>query len=68
MEQREKLEKLLLGDEIYRAYADSARGLEDAYERIAASLLPEERRVLIGYRQCRELMELRAKELVCEMI
>lgn len=66
MERKEKLEKLLAQDEIYRAYADSARELEEAYDRIAASLPAGEQRVLTGYRQCRELMALRAMEVVSE--
>lgn len=66
MERKEKLEKLLAGDEIYRAYADSVRELEAEYDRIAASLPTEQQKVLTGYRQCRELMALRAMEVVSE--
>lgn len=68
MEAMDKLEELLARDEIYRAYADSVRELEDRYERIAESLPPEERKVLVGYRQCRELMALRAREVLSEQM
>lgn len=61
---KEKLEKLLAQDEIYRAYADSVRELEAEYDRIAASLPAEAGKVLTGYRQCRELMALRAMEII----
>lgn len=61
---KEKLEKLLAQDEIYRAYAESVRELEAEYDRITASLPTEQQKVLTGYRQCRELMALRAMEVV----
>ena len=63
-QRKEKLEKLLAQDEIYRAYADSVRELEAEYDRIAASLPTEEGKILTGYRQCWELMALRAMEVV----
>lgn len=66
MDTRRKLDALLASDEIYRAYADSAKELEEAYDRIAESLPPEDRRVLVGWKQCRELMDLRLKELICQ--
>lgn len=66
MERKETLKKLLEGDEIYRAYADSARELEAEYDRIAASLPSGQEKVLTGYRQCRELMALRMLELMSE--
>lgn len=65
-EKMEKLERLLAADEIYRAYSASADELEADFSRIAQRLGPEERRILVGFRECRKLMQLRERTLVCE--
>ncbi len=65
-ETRDRLVAFLREDEIYRAYFHSAAELEERFEIIAASLPPEERRVLIGYCDSLKLMQLRALTIAAE--
>ena len=62
------LETLLDGDDIYQTYAASARELEEALSALIRSLPPEHRQLLIGYRECTRLMQLRERTVVCEQM
>ncbi len=54
-----RLARELAGDEIYGIYFRSAAELEERFERIAAALPPEHRKILVGYSDCLKLMQLR---------
>lgn len=60
--------QLLDGDEILAAYDRTARELEPAFERIAAGLPEEQRRVLVGYADSLKLARLRLQVLAGERL